>query len=60
MPSRQSLWHELKKPNDLTAPSAAAIAIVLRVATETDEPVLPILGTAALIDALTNLSQFSP
>jgi hypothetical protein len=54
------LWHELKKSNDLTVLSVAAIAIVLQVATEIDEQVLLLLGIAALNYAPTNLSQFSP
>ncbi len=41
-------------------PTAVAIATVQQVAKETDERVLPLLDTVALIDALTNLCQFSP
>lgn len=44
----------------LGKPSAAAIATVLKVAIETDEQVLSLLGTAALNYVLTNFSQFSP
>jgi hypothetical protein len=54
------LLNNLLCANDLTAPSAAAIAVVLRVATETDAQVLSPLDTAALNYAPTNLSQFSP
>jgi hypothetical protein len=43
------LGHELKKPNDLTAPTAAAIATAPQVATETAALILTLLDTAALI-----------
>jgi hypothetical protein len=49
-----------EKPNELTAPNAAAIATVLTAATETDEPILKPLDTAAPNYAPTNFSRFSP
>jgi hypothetical protein len=52
--------YRLKKPKELTAPTAAATVTVLQVATETDEQALSLLGTAALNYAPTSLSQFSP